>query len=78
MGTIPIDGWLCDRCGHIWPPRHVGDPAPKVCPKCKSPYWNKPYQSEAFRAAGEARRAAAKGAAVPKSPPKGASKGKKR
>ncbi len=34
-------GYHCGRCDHEWIPR---DPniEPKVCPKCKSPYWNKP------------------------------------
>jgi len=32
----------CLRCkdGHEWIPRT--DEFPKVCPKCKSPYWNVP------------------------------------
>ena len=30
----------CLRCGHDWASRM--DRLPKVCPKCKSPYWNKP------------------------------------
>ena len=29
----------CKRCGHQWYPRKPKKP--KVCPKCKSPYWNK-------------------------------------
>lgn len=27
----------CKRCGHEWVPRIDN---PKVCGKCKSPYWN--------------------------------------
>ena len=39
-----ILGWLsmdlsCNRCGHSWYSRTPNEP--KVCPKCKSPYWNK-------------------------------------
>jgi predicted Zn-ribbon and HTH transcriptional regulator len=30
----------CERCGHEWITRNEG--APVVCPKCKSPYWDKP------------------------------------
>lgn len=30
----------CLRCGHSWYPKKPV--LPKVCPKCKSPYWNKP------------------------------------
>ena len=32
---------LCERCAHEWIPREQ-DVEPKVCPKCKSPYWNTP------------------------------------
>jgi predicted RNA-binding Zn-ribbon protein involved in translation (DUF1610 family) len=29
----------CKRCDHNWVPRDTG--APHVCPKCKSPYWDR-------------------------------------
>ena len=29
----------CNRCNHSWYSRTPNEP--KVCPKCKSPYWNK-------------------------------------
>ena len=29
----------CIRCGHTWYPRSQNKPI--ICPKCKSPYWNK-------------------------------------
>ena len=32
----------CKRCQHTWLPRRNN--LPKVCPKCKSPYWNKERQ----------------------------------
>ncbi|MEM0134973.1 MAG: hypothetical protein QXU18_07075 [Thermoplasmatales archaeon] len=35
-----IEIYKCERCGHEWIKR--GDKEPKVCPKCKSPYWNTP------------------------------------
>lgn len=35
-----IIGHKCYRCEHKWTPREEEQPA--VCPKCKSPYWNKP------------------------------------
>lgn len=34
----------CLRCGHIWFPN--SEKEPKVCPKCKSPYWNMPKKGE--------------------------------
>jgi predicted Zn-ribbon and HTH transcriptional regulator len=37
---IEVDGYQCLRCGHRWVPRNV-DVEPTICPKCKSPYWNK-------------------------------------
>ena len=33
----------CLRCGHAWIQRKE---KPKQCPKCKSPYWNKPRKKE--------------------------------
>jgi predicted Zn-ribbon and HTH transcriptional regulator len=29
----------CNRCGHKWFPRSTDEPT--ICPKCKSPYWNR-------------------------------------
>jgi rubrerythrin len=31
---------VCARCGHIWYTRTPK--APRVCSKCKSPYWDRP------------------------------------
>lgn len=31
---------FCQRCYHYWKRRRKK--LPKICPKCKSPYWNKP------------------------------------
>jgi predicted Zn-ribbon and HTH transcriptional regulator len=42
MGKVTLEGYVCDRCGHKWIPRSKIDEAPTICPKCKSPYWNKP------------------------------------
>jgi len=39
MGKIKLIGYCCERCGHKWVPRSSKKPI--VCPKCKSPYWNK-------------------------------------
>ncbi|MDH5375063.1 MAG: hydrogenase maturation nickel metallochaperone HypA [Candidatus Bathyarchaeota archaeon] len=35
----PLPQAKCQRCGHTWILRK---PNPKKCPKCTSPYWNKP------------------------------------
>jgi DNA-directed RNA polymerase subunit RPC12/RpoP len=45
MATITLSGFRCDRCGHEWFPRDKTQ-EPVVCPKCKSPYWNRPRQGE--------------------------------
>ena len=34
----------CLRCEYSWYPRTPK--LPKVCPKCKSPYWNKERKSK--------------------------------
>ena len=33
-----IKVFKCLRCGHEWPSKQE---RPRVCPKCKSPYWDK-------------------------------------
>ena len=38
---ITIYKYTCERCEHEWIPRDT-EQEPRVCPKCKSPYWNKP------------------------------------
>ena len=30
----------CNRCNHEWALRSTSEPV--MCPKCHSPYWNKP------------------------------------
>lgn len=30
---------VCTRCGHTWYPRRSTPPG--ICPKCKTPYWNR-------------------------------------
>jgi hypothetical protein len=43
MARIPITimGFKCERCGHEWVPRD-SEGEPKVCPKCHSPWWQRP------------------------------------
>jgi predicted Zn-ribbon and HTH transcriptional regulator len=45
MAKIQVMAFQCERCEHIWVPRDISDP-PQNCPKCKSPYWDRPRQSE--------------------------------
>ena len=45
MARIPITimGFQCERCNHEWIPN--GDREPLTCPKCHSPYWNRPRKA---------------------------------
>jgi predicted Zn-ribbon and HTH transcriptional regulator len=43
IGMVSLQGARC-RCGHEWLPRGVERPS--VCPKCKSPRWDKPKKFE--------------------------------
>ena len=45
MARVQIWGFRCERCEHEWAPREP-DQAPTVCPKCKSPYWNRPRKDD--------------------------------
>ena len=47
MAIILTSAYQCERCSHKWLPRSKDvnpQHQPQVCPKCKSPYWNKPRQ----------------------------------
>lgn len=58
MPVVRLRGYRCLRCEHEWVPRE--DKLPKVCPRCKSHYWNKRVQrvttSEAAKARGKTTR----------------------
>ena len=43
---ITLDGYRCERCRHEWLPRTKKKEDPIICPKCKSPYWNKPRKNK--------------------------------
>jgi DNA-directed RNA polymerase subunit RPC12/RpoP len=47
MGRVPITimGYRCERCGHEWIPKGNLDKQPRVCPKCKSAYWDIPKKT---------------------------------
>ena len=47
MAEITLKGYRCERCDHTWVPRE--EDVPLVCPKCKSPYWNKPRKLKKSR-----------------------------
>jgi predicted Zn-ribbon and HTH transcriptional regulator len=45
MVKIEVPGYRCHRCSHEWVPRNK-DQKPRVCPKCKSPYWDRPRRTK--------------------------------
>tara|TARA_Y100000310_G_C20316337_1_gene638613 strand:+ start:296 stop:448 length:153 start_codon:yes stop_codon:yes gene_type:complete len=47
MGKIKLEGYVCERCKHQWVPRN--SEMPRVCPKCKSPYWDVPRKRNVKR-----------------------------
>ena len=46
MAYVLIEGYMCERCWYRWGPRTGSGiraaTDPRVCPRCKSPYWNRP------------------------------------
>ena len=44
VARIIRSGWKCERCGHEWVPKTSGV-EPMTCPKCRSPYWNRPRRT---------------------------------
>ena len=42
---LKVWGYRCERCEHEWIPRDIEN-EPRVCPKCKSPYWNRPRRAQ--------------------------------
>jgi hypothetical protein len=40
-----VEGYRCERCRHEWIPRESSPP--RVCPHCKSPYWDRPRRDAA-------------------------------
>ncbi len=41
---VMIDGYQCERCDHPWVPRDKTE-KPTICPRCKSPYYDKPRKT---------------------------------
>ena len=46
--TIKVKGFKCERCEYEWIPHDI-NVEPLVCPRCKSPYWNKPRRKKQKR-----------------------------
>jgi hypothetical protein len=47
-------GYVCERCNHRWVPREQNF-LPAVCPKCKSPYWNRRKRDKDIRFSGDSK-----------------------
>jgi len=45
MVKILKKGVACFRCGYEWVPKNFAN-LPKNCPRCNSPYYNKPRQKD--------------------------------
>jgi len=49
IGFVTLTGCRC-RCGHEWLPHGNNEPGgferPRVCPKCKTPNWDRPKRWE--------------------------------
>ena len=41
--TKTVTAYRC-RCTYEWVPRVFTDERPRVCPRCKSPNWDKPFR----------------------------------
>jgi hypothetical protein len=56
IGVVSLLGCRC-RCGHEWLPHGNNQPGgferPSVCPKCKTPRWDKPKKWERAAAVGK-------------------------
>jgi len=48
--NIIISHLTCCRCHHSWIPRQKDI---RICPKCKSPYWDKPKKIKILMKGGE-------------------------
>jgi predicted Zn-ribbon and HTH transcriptional regulator len=59
IGMVQLTGCRC-RCGHEWLPRDPTD-KPRVCPKCKSPNWDRPKRRPGRPKVGEAEASAVRG-----------------
>jgi predicted Zn-ribbon and HTH transcriptional regulator len=46
LKEVKVYLYTCERCEYEWVPRIIED-EPRICPKCKSPYWNKPRRVDA-------------------------------
>jgi predicted Zn-ribbon and HTH transcriptional regulator len=55
MPKVQLWGFRCERCGHEWLPRDKSQD-PRVCPKCKSPYWDRPRKADIAKKTGKAKK----------------------
>ena len=44
MELIQVWGYRCHRCEHEWVPKNKTE-KPRVCPKCKNVYWDRPRKN---------------------------------
>lgn len=44
--VVQVKMCLCLRCDHKWRPRGK---EVRICPRCKSPYWDRPSKADASK-----------------------------
>jgi hypothetical protein len=63
ISKITVTLYTCERCEHSWIPREAiagTEALPTVCPKCKSPYWNRPRKEASEEPKSASKKAAKK------------------
>lgn len=53
MPRTTVKGYKCERCNYAWVPRT--ERKPLTCPKCRSPYWDKPRRLAKLASEGDVR-----------------------
>ncbi len=48
---VMVRAYRC-RCGHEWLPRVFKEKRPRVCPRCKSPNWDKDFKFRRIKLGG--------------------------
>lgn len=46
---ITVKSCTCERCSHKWIPKQASAEDITVCPRCKSPYWNRKKEYALFK-----------------------------
>jgi predicted Zn-ribbon and HTH transcriptional regulator len=58
MPVVQLQGYRCARCSWEWLPR--SERKPTICPRCKSPYWDRERMRERNEPEGKSQTATTK------------------